>query len=64
MNKDRQTIKATPAYKIYHQKVVSECVKLMGEHNREFFDLECDYIDEYLDKRDPAEVAQDQLDAF
>jgi hypothetical protein len=56
--------KRTPEYEAFHQKVVGACVKIMGEEHREFFDMECDYLDEFAEGLDPDEVAQAQYDAL
>ena len=50
-------------YQHYHDRVVEECVRLMGEQNRQFFDEVCDYIPEYLEGIEPREVALAQQEA-
>lgn len=57
-------VKATPEYQSYHQQVVAACVADMGEQVREFFDKECDYLDEFTEGRSPEDVAQDQRDSL
>lgn len=64
-------------YEQYHQRVVTAIRKRLIEHwppsNREerhaiaknalFFDVECDYHDEFAEGLDPEEMADDQIDA-
>lgn len=57
-------VKASPEYQKYHQLVVTECVRITGEHNREFFDKICDYIDDFKEGTPPEEVARHQWEAW
>lgn len=54
----------TPEYETYHAAVVAACVKLMGEEHREFFNVQCDYFDEYDAMLTPEEVAKQQYEAL
>ena len=58
-----ETIKQSKAYQDYHARVVSECVRLMGELNRIFFDEVCDYVEEFNNGTDPEEVAFQQQES-
>lgn len=63
MAKRKRTID-TKGYKAFHKRVVKECVRLMGKEMRDYFNLGCDYLEEYIAKEKPADVAQDQYDAI
>lgn len=54
----------TETYEQYRQRVIEACVRLMGEHNRQFWITQCSWEEEYRELRDPDEVAQDQFDAL
>jgi hypothetical protein len=54
----------TPEYRTYHQRVVEACVALMGEENRDFFDDECDYFDEFHAGTLPEDVAREQWESI
>jgi hypothetical protein len=56
-------MKRIDEYQIYHQRVVEECVDLMGEDCREFYDHET-YFDEFGQSTHPYQVAQEQLAAM
>jgi hypothetical protein len=56
-------VKSSPQYQVYHEQVVEACAKLMGEQVRDFFDKQCDYLEEFMEGADPEEVAQAQYDA-
>ena len=51
-------------YAEYHRLVVEACVELTGEDTRVFWDTQCSFESEYIEKIEPAEVAQNQLDAL
>ncbi len=57
-------IKQTEKYQAFHNRVVAECVRLMGEQNREFFDKQCDYIEEFLAGDEPYDVAISQQECL
>ena len=59
-----EKIQRTPEYQEYHRKVVDACAALMGEEHRDFFNLACDYLEEFAEGRDPDQVAQDQCEAL
>jgi len=54
----------TPEYEAYRAKVIEECVKLMGEQNRDFFTTQCSWEEPFEENRDPAEVANDEYEAL
>jgi hypothetical protein len=51
-------------YEEYHRRVVEECVKIMGEKNREFFDKVCSYHEEYEAGELPEDVANYQYESL
>jgi len=59
-----QAVKHTRLYRAYHCNVVNECVRLMGENNRAFFDFECDYLEEFIEGTAPAAVAAAQQESI
>ena len=56
--------KGSVEYQVYHAKVVEACVARMGEKNRNIFNQECDYIEEFMRNDDPDEVAIAQQEAL
>ena len=50
-------------YKIYHKKVVDNCVEIMADRVRKFFDS-CDYLEAFKKKVDPWDEAQENVDAL
>ena len=56
--------KSNPEYQRYHKQVVEACVRLIGERCRQFFDTQCDFLEEFNSEQDPEEVAQDQLESL
>lgn len=64
MSEDDKAILESPEYKAYHQLVVTECVRLMGERVREFFDKQCDYLEGFEEKRPAEEEAYAQWEAM
>ena len=60
----RSEIKQAVEYQAFHKRVVAECVLLMGEQNREFFDKQCDYIEEFLASDEPYDVAISQQECL
>lgn len=67
-------IKETPEYQAYHRRVVDAVRKNLAtrwpdapseqtERNVQFFNVECDYLDEFREGADPEEVASDNIDA-
>ena len=57
-------IKQSEEYKAYHARVVAECVQLMGEQCRGFFDKQCDYLGEFAEGDDPRDVAISQQECL
>lgn len=51
-------------YAEYHRLVVEACVNLTNEDCRVFWDTQCSFEDEYIEKIEPGEVAQNQIDAL
>lgn len=51
-------------YMEYHRAVVAECVRLMGEQNRGFFDQGCTYEEGFREKRPAEEEAYAQFEAM
>lgn len=51
-------------YSVYHRDVVEECVKLLGELNRPFFDQQCTYEEGFAEGRPAAEEAEAQYEAL
>lgn len=58
------TVTRLEEYQEYHRRVVEECVELMGEDSREFYEKQCTYFDEWEQGVHPRQVAQEQLDAM
>ena len=54
----------SPAYKIYHARVVEACVLLMGEQYRKFFETQCDYLEEFAENMEPDDVAMSQRESL
>jgi hypothetical protein len=54
----------TPEYEAYHQRVVDACVARTTEEMRHFFDVECDYLEEFAADEDPDDVATAQIEAM
>jgi hypothetical protein len=54
----------SPEYSAYHTKVVDACAALMGENQRQFFDEQCDYFEEFERNEEPDEVAWAQWEAL
>lgn len=53
-------LKETPEYQAYHRRVVEACVELMGEQAREFFDKQCDFIEQFAAGDEPEDVAVEE----
>jgi hypothetical protein len=58
------TPKLAREYGAYHRKVVEACVRLMGEAYREFFDKQCDYVEECAQGIPPEDVARGRQRSF
>ncbi len=50
-------------YKAYHKEVVDNCVEIMSERARKFFDG-CDYLEAFKNKVDAWDEAQENVDAL
>jgi hypothetical protein len=55
-------VKQTPEYKEYAKRVVELCVELSGEHNRTFWEKECDWFEPFLAGDDAYETAETNVD--
>lgn len=64
MSEYEKAVLESVEYKEYHQAVVTECVRLMGEHVREFFDEQCDYLEGFQEGRPAEEEAYSQWESI
>ena len=61
--REKKTMYQNMTYEAYRMLVIEECVKLTGEHNRDFWETQCSWEEDHAEGYDPEDVAYENATA-